>query len=317
VVTELAGKIKKMAGSSQLIQIELSPLPRVPKPQWLRAKAPVGDNFHNLKKLARGLGLHTVCESAQCPNIGECWNHKTATFMLLGDICTRRCGFCAVPKGRPEPIDWAEPRRVAEAIATLGLKHAVVTSVNRDDDNVGGAEIFAETIREIRELIPDCRVEVLIPDFQGLEEPLRIVLDAQPDVLNHNTETVPRLYRAVRSGARYERTLTLLENAKKFSPGMVTKSGVMVGLGESSEELVEVFRDLGSRGVDILTVGQYLRPSKDHLPIARFYTPDEFVYLRDQALHFGFRHVESGPMVRSSYHAHEHADAATSSRVVT
>ena len=202
----------------------------MPKPDWLRAKAPVGDNFHDLKKLARGLGLHTVCESAQCPNIGECWNHKTATFMLLGDICTRRCGFCAVPKGRPEPIDWDEPRRVAEAVATLGLKHAVVTSVNRDDDNVGGARVFAETIREIRELIPECRVEVLIPDFQGLEEPLKIVLEAQPDVLNHNTETVPRLYRAVRSGARYERTLTLLENAKKFSPGMVTKSGVMVGL---------------------------------------------------------------------------------------
>ena len=220
-----------MAGSSQLIQIELGAPQRMPKPSWLRAKAPVGDNFHNLKKLARGLGLHTVCESAQCPNIGECWNHKTATFMLLGDICTRRCGFCAVPKGRPEPIDWDEPRRVAEAVATLGLKHAVVTSVNRDDDNVGGARVFAETIREIRELIPECRVEVLIPDFQGLEEPLKIVLDAKPDVLNHNTETVPRLYRSVRSGARYQRTLDLLENAKKFSPGMVTKSGVMVGLG--------------------------------------------------------------------------------------
>jgi lipoic acid synthetase len=306
-----------MAGSSQLIQIEVSPPLRVPKPAWLRAKAPVGDNFHNLKKLARGLGLHTVCESAQCPNIGECWNHKTATFMLLGDICTRRCGFCAVPKGRPEPIDWEEPRRVAEAVAILGLKHAVVTSVNRDDDNVGSARIFADTILAIRELTPDCRVEVLIPDFQGLEESLRIVLDAKPDVLNHNTETVPRLYRAVRSGARYERTLTLLENAKKFSPGMATKSGVMVGLGESSEELVEVFRDLGTRGVDILTVGQYLRPSKDHLPIARFYTPDEFVYLRNEALCFGFRHVESGPMVRSSYHAHEQADATASPRAVS
>jgi lipoic acid synthetase len=306
---------KSMAGSSQLIQIELGAPLRTPKPRWLRAKAPVGDNFHNLKKLARGMGLHTVCESAQCPNIGECWNHKTATFMLLGDICTRRCGFCAVPKGRPEAIDWDEPRRVAEAVATLGLKHAVVTSVNRDDDNIGSARIFAETIREIRELTPDCRVEVLIPDFQGLEESLRIVLDARPDVLNHNTETVPRLYRAVRSGARYERTLTLLENAKKFSPGMVTKSGVMVGLGESSEELVEVFRDLGTRGVDILTVGQYLRPSKDHLPIARFYEPQEFTYLRDQALRFGFRHVESGPLVRSRYHAHEHADAAA--RVVS
>jgi lipoic acid synthetase len=306
-----------MSASSQLIQIELHPPLRAPKPQWLRAKAPVGDNFHNLKRLARGLGLHTVCESAQCPNIGECWNHKTATFMLLGDVCTRRCGFCAVPKGCPEPIDWDEPRRVAEAVATLGLKHAVVTSVNRDDDNIGSARIFAETVREIRELTPDCRIEVLIPDFQGLEESLRIVLDAKPDVLNHNTETVPRLYRAVRSGARYERSLALLKNAKEFSPGMVTKSGVMVGLGESTAELIEVFRDLGTRGVDILTVGQYLRPSKDHLPVARFYEPKEFVYLRNEALRFGFRHVESGPMVRSSYHAHEQADAAASLRTVS
>ena len=290
---------------------------RTPKPQWLRAKAPVGENFHALKKLARGLGLHTVCESAQCPNIGECWNHKTATFMLLGDICTRRCGFCAVPKGRPAPLDWEEPRRVAEAVAQLGLKHAVVTSVNRDDDNLGSAGVFARTIREIRALTPDCRVEVLIPDFQGGEQALRIVLDAQPDVLNHNTETVPRLYRAVRSGARYERTLALLEKSKKISPGMVTKSGVMVGLGESTQELVEVFSDLGRRGVDILTVGQYLRPSKDHLPIARFYPPEEFTYLRNQALRFGFRHVESGPLVRSSYHAHEHAEAARSPQAVT
>jgi lipoic acid synthetase len=270
----------------------------------------VGDNFHNLKKLARGLGLHTVCESAQCPNIGECWNHRTATFMLLGDVCTRRCGFCAVPKGRPEPIDWDEPRRVAEAIATLGIRHAVVTSVNRDDDNVGGARIFAETIRQIRELVPGCRVEVLIPDFQGLEEPLRIVLEAKPDVLNHNAETVPRLYRAVRSGARYERTLNLLANAKQWDPAMVTKSGVMVGIGESLDELIEVFRDLGARGVDILTVGQYLRPSRDHLPMTRFCIPAEFRLLKEEALKFGFKHVESGPLVRSSYHAHEQADVA-------
>lgn len=298
-----------MASTSQLIQIELSPPVRQPKPEWLKARAPVGENFHQLKRLARGLGLHTVCESAQCPNIGECWNHRTATFMLLGDICTRRCGFCAVPKGKPQPIDYEEPARVAQAVATLGIKHAVVTSVNRDDDNVGGARIFAETIRQIRRLAPGCRVEVLIPDFQGLEEPLRIVLDAKPDVLNHNTETVPRLYRAVRSGARYQRTLDLLENAKKFSQGMVTKSGVMVGLGETFDELVEVFGDLAQRGVDILTVGQYLRPSRDHLPIARFYTPDEFRRLKDEALALGLRHVESGPMVRSSYHAHEQADA--------
>jgi len=303
-----------MAGSSQLIQIDVGPPLRQPKPEWLKARAPVGENFHQLKKLARGLGLHTVCESAQCPNIGECWNHGTATFMLLGDICTRRCGFCAVPKGKPQAIDYEEPARVAEAVATLGIKHAVVTSVNRDDDNVGGAKIFAETIRQIRLLAPGCRVEVLIPDFQGLEEPLRIVLDANPDVLNHNTETVPRLYRAVRSGARYQRTLDLLENAKKFSPGMVTKSGVMVGLGESAEELIEVFADLSARGVDILTVGQYLRPSRDHLPIARFYTPDEFRMLKEEALARGFRHVESGPLVRSSYHAHEQADASSAPR---
>jgi lipoyl synthase len=301
-----------MDGSSELVQIEAGPVVRQPKPSWLRAKAPAGENFHQLKKLARGLGLHTVCESAQCPNIGECWNHRTATFMLLGDICTRRCGFCAVPKGRPLAIDWDEPRRVGEAVAALVLKHAVITSVNRDDDNLGGARIFAETIREVRRVAPECRVEVLIPDFQGLDDALRIVLDAKPNVLNHNTESVPRLYRAVRSGARYERTLRLLENAKKFSPGMVTKSGVMVGLGETMTELVDVFRDLGERQVDILTVGQYLRPSRDHLPIARFYTPQEFQYLKDEALRLGFRHVESGPLVRSSYHAHEQADATCS-----
>jgi lipoyl synthase len=300
-----------MGLTSQLVQIEISPPVRQPKPSWLRAKAPAGENFHNLKKLARGLGLHTVCESAQCPNIGECWNHRTATFMLLGDICTRRCGFCAVPKGKPLPLDLDEPRRVAEAVATLGLKHAVITSVNRDDDNLGGARIFAETIREVRRVAPECRVEVLIPDFQGIEEALRIVLDARPDVLNHNIESVPRLYRAVRSGARYERTLKLLENAKRFSPGMVTKSGLMVGLGETMTELVDVFRDLAARKVDILTVGQYLRPSRDHLPIARFYTPDEFAYLKEEALRLGFRHVESGPLVRSSYHAHEQADGAS------
>jgi len=297
-----------MGSASQLVQIELGPPVRRPKPSWLRAKAPVGENFHNLKKLARGLGLHTVCESAQCPNIGECWNHRTATFMLLGDICTRRCGFCAVPKGRPLPLDMDEPRRVAEAVATLGLKHAVITSVNRDDDNIGGAKIFAETIREVRRVAPDCRVEVLIPDFQGLDEALQIVLDARPNVLNHNTESVPRLYRVVRSGARYARTLRLLENAKNFSPGIVTKSGLMVGLGETMTELVDVFRDLAERKVDILTVGQYLRPSRDHLPISRFYTPEEFAYLKEEALRLGFRHVESGPLVRSSYHAHEQAD---------
>jgi lipoic acid synthetase len=298
-----------MASPAELVQIDLTPRRPQPKPAWLKARAPLGDNYHDLKKLARTLDLHTVCESAQCPNIGECWNHKTATFMLLGNLCTRRCGFCAVPKGKPEPLDWDEPRRVAEAVATLALKHAVVTSVNRDDDNLGSAKIFAETIREIRRQAPGCQIEVLIPDFQGHDDCLKIVVDAKPEVLNHNTETVPRLYRAVRSGARYERTLRLLENVKRFAPGMVSKSGVMAGLGETTDELVQVFADLAARGVDILTVGQYLRPSKDHLPIARYYTPDEFAFLKREALKLGFRHVESGPLVRSSYHAHEQAES--------
>ena len=229
--------------------------------------------------------------------------------MLLGNLCTRRCGFCAVPKGKPLPIDFDEPRRVAEAVATLGLKHAVITSVNREDDNICSARVFDETIREVRLRAPECQVEVLIPDFQGREDALRIVLDARPEVLNHNTETVPRLYRAVRSGARYERTLKLLENVKTFSPGMVSKTGVMVGIGETTEELLEVFRDLAAVKVDILTVGQYLRPSRDHLPMTRYYHPSEFRFLKEEALKMGFRHVESGPLVRSSYHAHEQAES--------
>ena len=298
-----------MASAIELVQIDVSPRRPQSKPAWLKARAPMGDNYHELKKLARTLDLHTVCESAQCPNIGECWNHKTATFMLLGNLCTRRCGFCAVPKGKPEPLDWDEARRVAEAVATLGLKHAVVTSVNRDDDNTGGAKIFAETIREIHRQAPGCQVEVLIPDFQGIDDCLKIVLEAKPEVLNHNTETVPRLYRAVRSGARYERTLKLLENVKRFAPGMVSKTGVMVGTGETMDELLEVFRDLAVRNVDILTVGQYLRPSKNHLPMTRYYTPEEFAFMKQEALKMGFRHVESGPLVRSSYHAHEQAES--------
>ncbi|HKW75706.1 MAG TPA: lipoyl synthase [Terriglobales bacterium] len=298
-----------MASPVELVQIDLSPRRPQPKPEWLKARAPLGDNYHSLKRLARTLELHTVCESAQCPNIGECWNHKTATFMLLGNLCTRRCGFCAVPKGKPEPLDWDEPRRVGEAVATLGLKHAVVTSVNRDDDNVGGAKIFAETIHQIRLQAPGCQVEVLIPDFQGREDCLCIVLDAKPEVLNHNTETVPRLYRSVRSGARYQRTLDLLSNVKRFAPGMVSKTGLMAGIGETMDELLQVFRDLAGRNVDILTIGQYLRPSKDHLPITRYYTPDEFAFMKREALKMGFRHVESGPLVRSSYHAHEQAES--------
>ncbi len=298
-----------MATQVELVQIDVLPKVRTPKPAWLKARAPVGENFHALKKLARGLGLHTVCESAQCPNIGECWNHKTATFMLLGDLCTRRCGFCAVPKGKPLPIDRDEPRRVAEAIAKLGIKFAVITSVDRDDDLLGGAEIFAETIREVRRQSPGCSVEVLIPDFQGSDEALQTVLAARPNVLNHNMETVPRLYRAVRSGSRYERSLRLLGNVKRFAPGTVSKTGVMVGLGETTDELLATFRDIAAENVDILTVGQYLRPSRHHVLMARYYTPDEFSFMKEAALQMGFRHVESGPLVRSSYHAHEQAES--------
>jgi lipoic acid synthetase len=293
----------------ELVQIQPARRAPAPKPEWLKARAPVGENYHDLKRLARSLDLHTVCESAQCPNIGECWHHKTATFMMLGNLCTRRCGFCAVPKGRPEPIDLDEPRRVAEAVAALGLEHAVITSVNRDDDLVGGARIFAMVISEIRRQAPGCRVEVLIPDFQGDREAIQIVADARPEVLNHNTETVPRLYRVVRSGARYERSLELLRYAKELYPAGITKSGVMVGLGEETAELLEVFGDLAAVGCDILTIGQYLRPSRDHLPMARLYTPREFADLKREAMAMGFRHVESGPLVRSSYHAHEQAQS--------
>ena len=294
-----------------LVQIEPARRAPAPKPEWLKARAPVGENYHGLKRLARSLGLHTVCESAHCPNIGECWQHKTATFMMLGNLCTRRCGFCAVPKGRPEPIDYDEPRKVAEAVARLGLLHAVVTSVNRDDDLTGGARIFAMVIEEIRRQASGCRIEVLIPDFQGDREAIRIVVEAEPDILNHNTESVPRLYSVVRSGARYERTLELLRYSKELRPAGLTKSGVMVGLGEETAELLEVFRDLAAVGCDILTIGQYLRPSRDHLPMARLYTPREFAELKTEALKMGFRHVESGPLVRSSYHAHEQSQAAS------
>jgi lipoic acid synthetase len=290
-----------------LIQIEPVRKAAAPKPEWLKARAPMGENYHDLKQLARSLNLHTVCESAHCPNIGECWHHKTATFMMLGNLCTRRCGFCAVPKGRPEPIDFDEPRRVAEAVSLLGLEYAVITSVNRDDDLLGGARAFAMVIEEMRLQAPGCRSEVLIPDFQGNEEAIRIVVDARPDVLNHNTESVPRLYRVARAGARYERTLGLLEYAKQRRPEGITKTGVMVGLGEETAELLQVFRDLAAVHCDILTIGQYLRPSRDHLPMARLYTPGEFADLKTEALKMGFRHVESGPLVRSSYHAHEQA----------
>ncbi len=298
-----------MAPTAELVQIDLAPRKPAPKPAWLKAKAPGGETFHALKKLARDLNLHTVCESAHCPNIGECWNQKAATFMMLGNLCTRRCGFCAVPKGKPEPIDHDEPRRVAYAVAQLGLAHAVVTSVNRDDDNLGAAAAFVAVIAEIRKQAPGCRVEVLTPDFQGNEEALRLVVDAAPEILNHNIETVPRLYRVAKSGGRYPRSLRFLERIKEMNPAQVTKTGIIVGMGEETHELLAVFEDLAAHKVDILTIGQYLRPSRDHLPMARFYTPEEFAFLKHEALRMGFRHVESGPLVRSSYHAHEQAQS--------
>ena len=288
-----------------LVSIE----PKSPsRPAWLRAPAPVGENYRQLKQLMTDLKLHTVCESAACPNVGECWNHRTATFMILGNVCTRRCGFCAVQKGGPLPVDYDEPRRVAEACAQLGLKFAVVTSVNRDDRKDGGAELFALTIEAIRERIPGCGVEVLVPDFQGSHAAMEIVMAARPDVLNHNTETVPRLYRQVRLGARYERSLDMLQYAKKLAPEVPTKSGLMLGLGETLDEVRQVMRDLRAHEVDILTLGQYLRPSPKHLPIIRYVPQSEFDELKRYGLELGFGHVESGPLVRSSYHA---ADAAS------
>ena len=302
-----------MTPTAELVQIDLSPRKPAPKPAWLKAKAPMGETFHALKKMARELNLHTVCESAHCPNIGECWNQKAATFMMLGNLCTRRCGFCAVPKGRPEPIDFDEPRRVAYAVAQLGLAHAVITSVNRDDDNVGAAQAFVKVIEEIRLQAPGCRVEILTPDFQGVEESLRMVVAAKPEILNHNIETVPRLYRVAKSGGRYERSLRFLEHAKEIAAEtgetIVTKTGIILGMGEEMHELLAVFRDLADRKVDILTIGQYLRPSRDHLVMTRYYTPEEFAFLKHEALGMGFRHVESGPLVRSSYHAHEQAQS--------
>jgi len=283
--------------------------PRPPKPDWLKVRAPGSPGYLRLKSLMRELNLHTVCEEAQCPNIGECWHHGTATFMILGDICTRACAYCAVGHGRPAPIDAEEPRRVADAIGALGLEYVVITSVDRDDVADGGASAFAETIRRTRERLPSCRIEVLIPDFQGDARALESVLDARPDILNHNTETVPRLYRMARSGGRYARTIELLDRARRYAPDIPTKTGLMVGLGEEHDELVATFEDLRRVDCQILTIGQYLRPSLAHAPMTRFYTPAEFRDLKTIALDLGFVHVESGPLVRSSYHAHETADA--------
>jgi lipoyl synthase len=289
--------------------------PREPKPDWLKVRAPGSENYLRLKGIMKDLKLNTVCEDAHCPNIGECWHHGTATFMILGDVCTRACAYCAVAHGRPATLDVAEPGRVAEAVERMRLQYAVITSVDRDDLDDGGAFIFAETIRLTRERVPGCRIEVLIPDFQGDEAALRAVLDAGPDVLNHNIETVPRLYRMARSGGRYPRSLELLDRSRRYRPDIATKTGIMVGLGEETDEIVGVFDDLRQVGVSILTVGQYLRPSSKHAPMARYYHPDEFAALKRIALEKGFVHVESGPLVRSSYHAHEQADAFVRNRV--
>jgi len=273
------------------------------RPEWLKARIPGGENYTRLKSIIDTHRLHTVCQESRCPNMGECWNNGTATFMILGDICTRSCGFCAVKTGKPLELDADEPRRVAEAVKLLGLRHAVITSVNRDELYDGGSQIFGETIRQVRMLNPQTKIEVLIPDFKGEEFALNIVLDAFPDILNHNMETVPRLYHIVRPQARYERSLELLDRAKRR--GFITKTGMMLGIGERTEEVIEVMEDLRQVNCDILTLGQYLQPTKEHLPVARFVHPDEFAMLKKVGLEMGFKHVESGPLVRSSYHAEE------------
>jgi lipoic acid synthetase len=289
-------------------------MPRGGKPDWLKVRAPGSENYHRLKGIMRGLGLHTVCEEANCPNIGECWHHGTATFMILGDTCTRSCGYCNVVHGLPKPADAAEPMKVGSAIQALELDYVVITSVDRDDLADCGASHFAETIRETRARTPACRIEVLIPDFKGDEAALKTVLDARPDVLNHNIETVSRLYRTARPGGKYDRALQLLERARRYAPDVPTKSGLMVGLGEEWDELVQTLRDLSAVGCQIVTIGQYLRPSLANLPMSRYYTPSEFAELKRLGLEMGIGHIESGPLVRSSYHAHEQTAAYEAAR---
>ena len=301
--------------SPALVQLTRGPAQVTPaaprKPTWLKVKAPGGPTYGELKRLMRDHGLHTVCEEAQCPNIGECWEHRAATFMILGDVCTRNCAYCAVAHGTPAPLDIGEPVRLADAVALMALRHVVITSVDRDDLPHGGAEIFAACIEEIRRRVPGTSVEVLIPDFRGDRTALDIVMRAGPDILNHNLETIDRLYRIARPGGRYARALELLRRAKATAPDLLTKSGLMCGLGEEWDELLGAMQDLAASGVDILTLGQYLRPSAAHLPVARWYTPDEFAELKRFGLTMGFRHVEAGPLVRSSYHAWEQVASAT------
>jgi lipoyl synthase len=285
------------------------PLPER-KPSWLKVKAPGGPNYLKLKQMMRSLDLHTVCEEAHCPNVGECWEHGAATFMILGDVCTRNCAYCAVAHGRPPKFDAAEPSRVGEAVAQMQLRHAVITSVDRDDLPDFGAWAFAETIREIHERIPECSVEVLVPDFQGDEDAIRTVLEARPEIYNHNTETVPRLYKKCRPGGRYARVLQIFRFVKAAAPDIPTKTGIILGMGETNEEVLATMRDLREVDVDILTLGQYLRPSDAHVALDRYVTPDEFRMFREAGRDLGFKHVESGPLVRSSYHAWEQVQAA-------
>jgi lipoic acid synthetase len=273
------------------------------RPDYIKVRAPSGETYEWLQDLMRSKELHTVCEEAMCPNLGECWGSGTATFLMLGDVCTRTCGFCDIKRGQPNPLDWLEPERIAQAVKAMQLKHAVITSVNRDDRVDGGAPIFAMVIRRIRQVHPGCSIEVLIPDFKGKAEALKIVMDARPEILNHNVETVPRLFKAVQPQDRYEWAAATLTNAKQLDPEVLTKSGIMVGLGETIDEIKSVMRDLRSWGVDILTIGQYLQPSKKHLAISRYYTLEEFAELREFGGQIGFKWVESGPLVRSSYHA--------------
>jgi len=287
----------------------VEPLPER-KPSWLKVKAPGGPNYMRLKQMMRELDLHSVCEEAHCPNVGECWEHGTATFMILGDVCTRNCAYCAVAHGRPPKYDMAEPSRVAEAIAEMRLKHAVITSVDRDDLPDFGAYIFAETIRQIHARMPDCSVEVLVPDFQGNEDSIRAVLEARPEIYNHNTETVPRLYKKARPGGKYRRVMEIFRTAKRIAPDIPTKTGMILGMGETNEEIIEVMKDLRTVDVDILTLGQYLRPSDSHIALDRYVTPQEFRELYEIGMSLGFRHVESSPLVRSSYHAWEQVQAA-------
>ncbi len=280
------------------------------RPDWLKVRVPGGPNYVELKTIMRDNALHTVCEEAHCPNMGECWEHRTATFMILGDVCTRACGFCAVNSGKPTGLDLLEPLRVADAVRRMGLRHVVITSVNRDDVPDGGSSVFAATIRKVREKNPGCTIEVLIPDFEGVESSLINVLRAEPELLDHNVETVERLTRRVRRKAQYRRSLDVLRRAKELAPQRLTKSGIMLGLSETDEEIAETLSDLRASCVDIVTIGQYLRPSAKHLAVERFYSPAEFAYWRDFGMKLGFLHVESGPLVRSSYHAHEHAALA-------